>query len=60
MRIVEGNSIGDGIILKQNPAPSEWTWEDMGNHYAPSISGLNYGDNMYEIVLNTSRRGQKP
>ncbi len=60
IRIVEGNIIGDGTILKQNPVPSEWTWEDMGNHYAPSISGLNYGDNMYEIVLNTSRRGQQP
>ena len=60
VRIVEGNIIGDGTILKQNPVPGEWTWEDMGNYYAPSISGLNYGDNMYEIVLDTSRRGHKP
>lgn len=52
--------IGDGTLLKQSPISTEWTWEDMGNHYAPSISGLNYGDNMFEILLNTSRKGQKP
>ena len=57
---VAGNIVGDGTMLKQSPVPSEWTWEDMGNHYAPAISGLNYGDNMFEIVLNTSRKGQKP
>ena len=57
---VAGNIIGDGTILTQSPIPSEWTWEDMGNHYAPSLSGLNYGDNMYEIILNTSKKGQKP
>lgn len=57
---VEGNVVGDGTILKQSPISSEWTWEDMGNHYAPALSGLNYGDNLYEIVLNTSRKGHKP
>ena len=57
---VTGDIVGDGTVLRHNPVSSEWTWEDMGNHYAPPISGLNYGDNMFEIVLNTSRKGQKP
>lgn len=57
---IEGNIIGDGSIMKESPVSSEWTWEDMGNHYAQSISGLNYADNKYEILLNTSKRGQKP
>lgn len=46
--------------MRESPVSSEWTWEDMGNHYAQSISGLNYADNKYEILLNTSKRGQKP
>lgn len=57
---IDGNIIGDGTLLTQSPIPSEWTWEDMGNHYAQSISGLNYEDNAYEIVLNTAKKGTKP
>lgn len=57
---IEGNIIGDGTALKGNPLPGDWIWEDMGNHFAPSISGLNFGDNRYEIVLDTSHKGQKP
>lgn len=60
IREIGGDIIGDGTILKESPVSSEWTWEDLGNHYAPSLSGLNYGDNLFEIVLNTSRRGHKP
>lgn len=57
---IDGSIIGDGTILRQSPISTEWTWEDMGNHYAPSLSGLNYGDNLYEIILNTSKKGHKP
>lgn len=57
---IDGDIIGDGTVLKQSPISTEWTWEDMGNHYAPSISGLNYADNLYEVILNTSKKGQKP
>lgn len=60
IREISGNVIGDGSMLCESPVSTEWTWEDMGNHYAPSISGLNYGDNWYEIELNTSQRGKKP
>ena len=57
---ISGNIIGDGSIFTESPVSTEWTWEDMGNHYASSISGLNYGDNTYEIVLNTSQKGKQP
>lgn len=60
IKSISSDIIGDGTVLKQSPISTEWTWEDMGNHYAPSISGLNYDDNMFEIILNTSRKGQKP
>ncbi len=37
-----------------------WTWEDLGNYYAAGSYLLNYGDNKYELVLDTSRKGQQP
>jgi len=57
---INGKIIGDGSLFKQSPISTEWTWEDMGNHYAQSISGLNYMDNAYSIELNTSKKGSKP
>ena len=60
IKSIKGNIIGDGSILTESPISTEWTWEDMGNQYASGISGLNYEDNMYEIVLDTSKPGQRP
>lgn len=57
---INGNIYGDGTCLNGNQISAEWTWEDMGNYYAQSISGLNFGDNSYTITLNTSSRGHKP
>lgn len=60
IRHIEGRVIGDGRLLSQSPIPVDWTWEDIGNHYAAGISGLNYSDNAYTIVLNTAERGKQP
>lgn len=37
-----------------------WTWEDMGNYYAAGAYSLNFGDNLYKLVLDTSRKGERP
>lgn len=60
IKSITGNVVGDGSALTDNPIPGEWTWEDMGNYYAPSISGLNYADNRMDIVFDTSQKGKKP
>ena len=60
IRRIEGCVVGDGTALTGNPVPSEWTWEDMGNHYAPAISGLNYGDNRVVLTFDASRPAAQP
>lgn len=60
IRRVEGRIVGDGSILTGVPVSTEWTWEDIGNYYAPALSGLNYADNSYTIVLNTMRKNVRP
>lgn len=60
IRKIAGGVIGDDRKLPEEGVMPGWLWEDLGNYYAAGIYGLNYGDNMFEIVLNTSRKGQQP
>ena len=57
---IEGSILVDDSDLGFQPVPSAWTWEDMGNYYAAGVFGVNYQDNMYEITLNTSKKGKRP
>ncbi len=60
VKSLEGNILVDDSTLGFQPIPPSWTWEDMGNYYAAGVFGVNYQDNMYELTLNTSKRGVKP
>ncbi len=60
VKAIEGNIIVDDSRLGFQPIPPTWTWEDMGNYYAAGVYGVNYQDNMYELTLNTSKKGSKP
>jgi D-alanyl-D-alanine carboxypeptidase/D-alanyl-D-alanine-endopeptidase (penicillin-binding protein 4) len=60
VRRVEGRVVGDGSLWSDAGVSPDWTWEDMGNYYAAGIYGLNYGANVYRLVLDTSRRGRQP
>lgn len=33
--------------------PGSWTWEDLGNYYAPTISGITWKDNQYKLTFRT-------
>lgn len=57
---ISGRVIGDDRKLPEEGVMPGWIWEDLGNYYAAGIYGLNYGDNTFEIVLNTSRKGMQP
>lgn len=57
---IEGEVIGDDTGFSKEGVMPGWTWEDMGNYYAAGIYGLNFGDNLFEIVLDTSRKGMQP
>ncbi len=60
VKAIEGNIIVDDSSLGFQPIPPAWTWEDMGNYYAAGVYGVNYQDNMYELTLDTSKKGSKP
>jgi D-alanyl-D-alanine carboxypeptidase/D-alanyl-D-alanine-endopeptidase (penicillin-binding protein 4) len=55
---------GDIIILDQlfgyeGIAP-KWTWEDLGNYYAPGIYGISVFDNMYSLRLQSYAAESQP
>ena len=37
-----------------------WLWEGIGNYYAAGGYGLNYRDNSYDLILDTSKKNTKP
>jgi len=60
IRRIQGRIIGDGSAI---PAPwvgPGWEWEDFGNWYAPPIAGLNWGDNVFSLIFDTSKKAAKP
>lgn len=57
---INGNIVAcEGCFEKQiiNPA---WTWEDMGNYYAPGIHGISYMDNTCKVVFQSGNKGSTP
>lgn len=54
-RIVADESIFDTQVI--NP---KWTWEDMGNYYAPGIHGISYLDNTYRTTFRSGDYGTTP
>ena len=60
IRRIQGRITGDGSAI---PAPwvgPGWEWEDFGNYYAPPIAGLNWGDNVFSLVFDTSKKKSRP
>lgn len=50
---IEGKVVGDGSIFGEPEIPATWVWEDIGNYYGSSASGLNIYDNTYFIDFKT-------
>jgi len=51
IRHISGNMITDATIYDDQPVPSTWIWEDIGNYYGAGANGLSVYDNTYEIHL---------
>ncbi len=49
IRYVDGNIIANATHFQGLELPGTRTWEDMGNYYGASVSGLNINDNTYYI-----------
>jgi serine-type D-Ala-D-Ala carboxypeptidase/endopeptidase (penicillin-binding protein 4) len=52
IRRIEGCVLGDGAYLaEEGPHPSG-LWEDAGNYYAGTVSGLSFNDNLYQAIFS--------
>ncbi len=53
-QIIVINDIFDNEVINR-----KWTWEDMGNYYAPGIHGISYLDNTLCVYFKSSGVGTK-
>lgn len=54
---IKGKIIADPGIFDQQVINPRWTWEDMGNYYAPGIHGISYLDNTYRLYFRSGKVG---
>lgn len=60
IRRVEGRVIADASIYAYDGVPPGWTWEDMGNYYGASPSGLTVFDNLCTFHFKTGAQAGSP
>ncbi len=55
---IKGKIIADVSMFKgeEDLVPANWTWQDMGNHYAASPSALTVDGNTYEVKFKTGTK----
>jgi len=53
-QIIVVNDIFDNEVINRN-----WTWEDMGNYYAPGIHAISYLDNTFQLYFKSGTMGTK-
>jgi D-alanyl-D-alanine carboxypeptidase/D-alanyl-D-alanine-endopeptidase (penicillin-binding protein 4) len=60
IRRVEGCVVGDGsYLIEEGPHPAG-LWEDAGNYYAGTVSGLCFNDNLYALNFTGASAPGKP
>lgn len=57
---VEGKIIGDASIFGEIMIPDTWIWEDIGNYYGATATGLNIYDNSFDITFTTKKMAGTP
>ena len=57
---INGRIIADETIFETQVINPKWTWEDIGNYYAPGIHGISYMDNTYRMVFRSGAIGTTP
>jgi len=57
---IKGKIIADPGIFDQQVINPRWTWEDMGNYYAPGIHGISYLDNTFRLFFRSGKAGTTP
>ena len=60
IKSIDGKILPDADFFDTEGINPYWIWEDMGNYYAPSIYGISYLDNTYELVFQSEAVGSTP
>ncbi|MCX6272102.1 MAG: D-alanyl-D-alanine carboxypeptidase/D-alanyl-D-alanine-endopeptidase [Bacteroidetes bacterium] len=60
IRHVNGGLIIDTDVFDDQPIPSGWLWDDIGNYYAGGVSGLNFRENQLDFVFNPGKATGEP
>lgn len=60
IRTIRGQIISDESIFEDQVINPKWTWEDMGNYYAPGIHGISYLDNTFRMYFRSGKAGSTP
>lgn len=60
IRQITGNIIGDESRFDNEGSNSKWTWDDIGNYYAPGINALTYLDNTVSVSFRSGAPGSQP
>jgi D-alanyl-D-alanine carboxypeptidase/D-alanyl-D-alanine-endopeptidase (penicillin-binding protein 4) len=53
IRRIRGRLIGDGLLWGEPEAPGAWAWDDLGNHFAPSLDALIFDENRFYSHFRT-------
>ncbi len=57
---INGSIIADESCFDNEGANPKWTWDDIGNYYAPGIYGIAYLDNTLRVTFKSGEVGSKP
>ena len=59
IKSIRGRVISDDLFSRKEPLFSpKWMWEDLGNYYAPSVYGISFMDNSYELILRSGNTNE--
>jgi D-alanyl-D-alanine carboxypeptidase/D-alanyl-D-alanine-endopeptidase (penicillin-binding protein 4) len=54
---IEGRIIGDDGVWGTESVPEGWIWQDIGNYYGASPSGLSWRENQFDVRLKAASTG---
>lgn len=57
IKSIEGRIIGDDSIWGTESVPEGWIWQDIGNYYGASPSGLSWRENQFDLRLKAGSSG---
>ncbi len=53
-----GSLMADSSAIAIEPVPRSWTYDDIGNYYGASVTGLNINDNLYALWFRPGAVGE--